>query len=193
MRRTRGPHRWPPSLETLDHMLGASRRPGRQSRLSPPPQRDPRPAAFPPCGPRAALGPARVPPAQRPLAALGARSTSGFVCCPGRPGGAPRPRSGRPRGSLRPAAWSGRAPDKAAGLTAPGLLAWLPRGEGRAPQPPHQAQHGGGRALPTAGRVGTCGSRGRPGPRRRWKRNWGAGLQGRAPASSPISPTPSIS
>lgn len=115
MRRTRGPHRWPPSLETLDHMLGASRRPGRQSRPFPPPQRDPRPAAFPPCGPRAALGPARVPPAQRPLAALGARPTSGFVCCPGRPGGAPRPRPGRPRGSLRPAAWSRRAPDQAAG------------------------------------------------------------------------------
>lgn len=74
------------------------------------------------------------------------------------------------------------------------LQADPPRAAGRvprAPQPPAPAQQRRGRDLLTAGGAGDRGSRGHPGPRRR--PNWGAGLRGRAPSSSPISPTPSIS
>lgn len=88
----------------------------------PHPLKGPGPAAFPPCGPREALGPSRVPPEQRPLRAVGARSPSmsGFVCGLERPARAPLQRSGRPRGFRRPAAWPGRDRRKAAGGQAQG-------------------------------------------------------------------------
>lgn len=154
MRGPGGPHSRPPCLEPLDHMIGASRGPGRQSRLSPPPRGAP---ARPPSR-RAARERLSAQPGSRPrsspLAALAARPRPGSSAAQGVQEELPAPRDlGGPGGPSAPPPGPG-GPHARPPADGPGLLAQLRRGGGRAPQPPRQAQHGAGRALPTAGRAG---------------------------------------
>lgn len=95
--------------------------------------------------------------------------------------------SGRRPGVPPPCCPARTGPTRGYRRTRPGRLAGSPRPAA----PPAPAQQRRGRDLLTAGGAGDRGSRGHPGPRRR--PNWGARLRGRAPSSSPISPTPSIS
>lgn len=180
-----GWHSQPPRLEPLNHIIRASPVQGRQSRVAPR-SSEVGPAASQLRGPRPALRPAPAPPVQRPPCSRRSSVTLDVRArlqhrASGRRPGVPPPRCPARAGPTR---------DRR--RTGPGRLTESPRRGGRAPQPPAQAQQRGPRP-PHRGRRRRPREQRPPQPRRRWRRNWGAGLRGREPSSSPIRPTPSIS
>lgn len=140
----------------------------------------------------AALPSTCSPPTPRPACAAAALQPPelGHPRCPGsfaarglreEARGPSAPLPGLGGSHARPQTDGPRAAGQVPAPRRPGPAAPSPGPTERGPRPPHR----GRRRRPRERRP----------PRPRWRRrwNWGAGLRGRAPSSSPISPTPSIS
>lgn len=163
MRSTRDQHSWSPCLEQLDHTIGASRAPGRQSRVAPPRSEGPQPCRPLAARPASCSQPSRGPARAAAPAASGARSpsTSGLVCSPGRPGGAPSADLGGP-GVPPPRRPPRAGPREAAGGQTQG--GWPgARAKEAGPRRPPPRPNTQGTRPPHPGGAGGRGSRGRPG------------------------------